>query len=144
RLCPATQRHPPYSSRPFRASVASCSPTGTRIVIRTATRTPQQHGVATVNLGEQHLHVLAGRGRRVLTHVVGPTGQLTVPPVDQGGELHGPGATVVAQRVECRSDRASGEEYIVDQDHCGGIVPAARQGRLREWFRGPTPQIVAM
>src|SRR5699024_10729738 len=84
------------------------------------------------------------RGRHVLAHVIGPNRQLPVPPVDQRGELHGPGTTVIAQRVQRGSDRAPGEQYVVDQDHRDGVDPAARQRRLRQWFRGPTPQVVTM
>src|SRR6185295_12611179 len=43
--------------------------------------------VLAVRLREQHLHVLAARGRQVLTDVVGADGQLAMTAVDQHGEL---------------------------------------------------------
>ena len=60
---------------------------------------------------------LVAAGREVLADVVGPDRQLPVAAVDHHGELHGPQPPVGVEGVEGGSDRAPGEEDVVDEHH---------------------------
>jgi hypothetical protein len=67
-----------------------------------------------------------------------------VAPVDQHGELHGPRAAQVVQRVEGGPDGPPGEQHVIDEDH-GLAVHAARRnlGALQRPGRSQ-PQVVAV
>src|SRR5262249_20489734 len=77
----------------------------------------EQHLIDLVDLDELDLHALLAGGRQVLTDVVGPDRQLSVPSVGQHRELHPPGPSVLEQRVDRRADRPAGVEDVVDEDH---------------------------
>src|SRR6185312_6487962 len=75
------------------------------------------HEVVAVGLGQAHPDVVARVGGQVLADRVGPDGQLAVAPVDQHGELDGPGPAEVGEGVEGGPDGAAREEHVVDEHH---------------------------
>ena len=108
-----------------------------RGVLIWSSRVPIQHAVlADVD------HLLAP-GREVLADEVRPDGQLAVAPVDHDGELDGPGAAEVVQRVEGGPDGAAGEEDVVDQhDDAPGQVDRDVGHRLGQ--HRAQPDVVAV
>lgn len=89
----------------------------------------QTHLVASIVLGEQHIHLLRTRGRNDLADIVGMDGQLTMASVDEHEKLDAPRSAIIEKGFECRPNGASSEEHIVDQQH---IAPfkVARHRRL--------------
>ena len=89
----------------------------------------QQDGITPVELGEQHRHILAARSGNVLAHIVGAQWQLTMPAVDEDGELNNPGTTEVAQRVQGGTHGATREQHVIDE-HDQSVVdtPSGNRG----------------
>ena len=100
--------------------------------------------VDAVDLGQMDLHLLAARGRHVLADEVRPDGQLAVPAVDQDRQLHAARAAQVAQRVQCRADRAAGEQHVVHQDDEPAVDAAVGQHRGLQRPDAAQPQVVAV
>ncbi len=80
----------------------------------------------------------ARRRREVLADVVGADRQLAVPAVDEDGEPDGPRAPEVGERVEGGTDRAPGEQHVVDEDDDLVVDPS-----LGEPGRGDRPDRLA-
>ena len=62
-----------------------------------------RHGLVVVMAEEPHAHLLRMGRRRFFADVVGADRQLTVTPVDEDRQAHGPRSPVVAERVERRA-----------------------------------------
>src|SRR6478752_7180632 len=104
----------------------------------------EQHGVAAVLLGELDPDRLPQRRGEVLADVVGADRQFAVAAVDEDRELYGTRTADVAERVECGTDRAPGEEHVVDQDDETVLDSLTGDLGARQSARGAHPQVVAV
>ena len=84
--------------------------------------------VAAIDLGEVDAHVIAGRGRYVLSHEVRADRKLAMTTVDEDREAYRARAPVIHESVHCRADGATGEEHVVDE-HDDTVVDG--EGDLR-------------
>src|SRR5215211_2437461 len=75
----------------------------------------EQDAVDLVDLDELNLNALAVRGGQVLAHVVGADGELTVPAVDEAGQLDARGAAVFEERLDGCADRPPCREDVVHE-----------------------------
>ena len=73
--------------------------------------------VDSVDLGQPDPDPLAGPGRDVLAHVVGPDRQLAVATVHQHGQPDRPRPAEVAQGIQGGPHRTAGVEHVIDQHH---------------------------
>src|SRR4026207_896987 len=76
----------------------------------------EENAIDLVHLEELDLDALVARRGQVLADVVGPDGELAVPPVDEHGERDARGTTELGQRVDRGPDRAPRVEDVVDED----------------------------
>src|SRR6266550_3038001 len=76
----------------------------------------EQNAVDLVHLDELHLDSLVAGGRKVLADVVGADRQLAVTTVDEHCKLDALRPAVVEERLDRRTDRATGVEHVVDED----------------------------
>ena len=104
---------------------------------------PDLDAVVLVDGDEVDAHVLVPLGGQVLADVVGPDRQLPVPPVDQHGQLHRPGAAEVDDGVHGRPDRPPGEEDVVAEDD-DAVLHVARQLGRPEGRHPPGGDVVAV
>src|SRR5881397_237926 len=75
----------------------------------------EQNLVDLVHLDELHLDALVTGRRQVLADVVRADRQLAVAAVDENRKLDALGPAVVEERLDRRTDRASGVQHVVDE-----------------------------
>ena len=90
--------------------------------------------VAAVELGDEHIHPVAGAGAHRGAHDVGLDRQLAAAAVDEHAEQDPPRPAEVGALVERGADGAAGIEHVVDDDH-----GACRRG----WAAGSRPRRAA-